>query len=233
MRGFFILLCAVLMAFGSAGSAVALTVNFVDGTTYNTEALTGFATYGDMMKGMTVIATFSDRPEDTQLWADTASGSGGVYGSGSNWSLIVSGDTFVDQWTLTVSNGSSLTNLFLDAGTGNAVFDVLNGDHASPGSANGKPFNTTAYAGPLTATYADLVGIGGKVYDDLYRTLKLDFGDSGFSGSMTFTADTDNLSIPGDLNPANPVPEPATMLLLGTGLMGIAGFGRKKLFKKS
>ena len=39
---------------------------------------------------------------------------------------------------------------------------------------------------------------------------------------------TDNIQLG-----AGPISEPATMLLVGAGLIGLAGLGRKKFFKKS
>ena len=51
----------------------------------------------------------------------------------------------------------------------------------------------------------------------------LEFGD----GVTVFAA------VGGRITSLEPVPEPGTLLLLGSGLLGVAGYGRKKLFRKA
>lgn len=87
-------------------------------------------------------------------------------------------------------------------------------------------FNETIYtgfsvAGTLSLNANGILGI------DIYRAA----GDFYFTGS-TLNAYGDSDFFGSSLGNVSPVPEPASLLLLGTGLIGIAGVSRKKFFKK-
>jgi hypothetical protein len=64
-----------------------------------------------------------------------------------------------------------------------------------------------------------------------YNTLSTE--DFDIFSNITNTSDGFEIYFLSSAFTSTPIPEPATMLLLGSGLIGLAGFGRKKLFNKS
>ena len=224
---------------GSA-SAITTTVDYdTSSPIYYTTGLTGYQTQGSEMTGMTFAFTLASGVVKTSTWGVLSTDYWGnkTYGvsvsdSGGSLKIVMNGDSYSTLWDSSSVAGITIDKFVIDAGAGNAVFDVWSNQEGTVGSATGNPFEVTSGTGDgfnILATYSGRVALTGKApVGDLYRYLTVDFINGAFGPDqdvIDFYADTDSLKLKGDLNP---VPEPATMLLFGAGIAGLAGVARRK-----
>ena len=193
--------------------------------------LTGFATNGAMMAGLSVTATFTGGLTETLSWATTGAASGGVNGTG--WSLSLDGDSFNSPWMFAFDTQGSLgqlTQLILNGSTGLTILDRTNPSSGTPDSAQGADFSFaggTCGGCDANAIYSGLTSVGGAAaVGDLWQTLTVDFtGGTGPRADWRFSQDTDNDS---RFVPGIPEPETYALMLGGLGLVGWVARRRRR-----
>ena len=195
-------------------------------------------TYREVCTGMTVTAYFGSggtvTATESGAWADLLDGTFGVRTGLFSLSMAATGSPGNDAlWSLRNLGGFSLLRLVLSGAPGRTVFDVLDSDEFTPGSAFGMPviFVPADWDDPVvpagTVTYRNAVGVGGSApLGDLFEQLDLAFHDGLAAGaSVDFAADADMIGAGAVLEPggngAVVTPEPSTVLLVAGGLAGL------------
>ncbi len=227
----------------STAAASSITISTVAGTTYTTSSVSDYSANSSQMNGMQITAYWTANgveASQTRIW------NSGVLFSGSGFDLAVHGDTFnTDAWELyfDVAGSGRLQKLVFNGVPGNTVFDRTNPSAGTPGSDRGKDVDGfDSYCafwllvcldqGDIHVTYFNQVVLGNNPFaGDLYAGVQIDFlsgGGLNEGSDWRFSLDTDIATSLGKPISAAAVPEPGSMVLFGTGLLGLAAAVRHR-----
>jgi hypothetical protein len=198
-----------------------VTVAYDPGTTQVIPGVASWDTYGDDMAGMRVTVFGDLGGSSWASWVATGPGSGEAllqWTSDQYWSLELSGDTFLSEWTFTNRLDEPLNRILIEGVPGDTIFDIDWRAEGTPGSSTGATFSVISFSGSphidILANYRDQVSLsGGLPVGDTWSILDIEFSEPLAGGTLVFVADTDNIAV---------IPAPSAILLgcIGVGFVG-------------